>query len=76
MPEIFAFKKTKGSLITFLDADDWWDKSKLIRQVGFLEKNKEYNVVYANLFLFNEKRNKISLFSKKNYITVILLNNY
>jgi len=75
-----AFKKTKGSLITFLDADDWWDKNKLIRQVGFLEKNKEYNVVYTNLFLFNEKRNKISLFSKKKLyngqITQLLLDDF
>ena len=75
-----AFKKTKGSLITFLDADDWWDKSKLIKQVSFLEKNKEYNVVYANLFLFNEKRNKISLFSKNKlyngHITQQLLDNF
>lgn len=60
-----AVKKTNGSLISFLDADDWWSKDKLKRQVEFLELNKEYNIVYSNLYLFNEKKNKISLFSKK-----------
>ena len=57
-----AIKKTNGSLITFLDADDWWLKNKLKKQVNFLEKNKNSNIVYTNLFLFNEIKNKIKLF--------------
>ena len=75
-----AIKKAKGSLITFLDADDWWLKDKLAEQVKFLEKNKDINVVYSNLFLFNEIKNKTSLFSKhKLYngkITQLLLNDF
>ena len=63
-----AVKKTNGSLISFLDADDWWSKNKLKKQVEFLELNKEYNIVYSNLYLFNEKKSKISLFSKKKII--------
>ena len=73
-------KKTNGSLISFLDADDWWSKNKLKRQVEFLELNKEYNIVYSNLYLFNEKKNKISLFSKKKLyngkITQLLLDDF
>ena len=75
-----AIKKTKGTLITFLDADDWWSKNKLKKQVKFLEQNKEYNIVYSNLYLFNEKKNKISLFSKKKLyngkITQLLLDDF
>lgn len=75
-----AIRKAKGSLITFLDADDWWSKNKLKKQVEFLEKNKNYNIIYSNLFLFNEKKNKISLFSKTNLyngkITQLLLDNF
>ena len=75
-----AIKKAKGSLITFLDADDWWLKDKLDKQVKFLEKNKDVNIVYSNLFLFNEKKNKTYLFSKdKLYngkITQLLLNDF
>ena len=51
-----AIRRTKGSLITFLDADDWWSNNKLKKQVEFLEKNKNYNIIYSNLFLFNEKK--------------------
>mgnify|MGYP001389750895 FL=1 len=75
-----AIKKTRGSLISFLDADDWWSKNKLKKQVKFLEQNKEYNIVYSNLYLFNEKKNKISLFSKKKLyngkITQLLLDDF
>lgn len=75
-----AIKKAKGSLITFIDADDWWLKNKLNVQVKFLEKRKDLNILYSNLFLFNEKKNKISLFSKKRLyngkITQLLLNNF
>jgi glycosyltransferase involved in cell wall biosynthesis len=61
-----AIGKSKGSLITFLDADDWWLKDKLKFQVKYLSQNKASNIIYTNLFLFYEKRNKIKLFSKKN----------
>ena len=75
-----AVKKTNGSLISFLDADDWWSKNKLKKQVEFLEQNKKYNIVYSNLYLFNEKKNKISLFSKKKLyngkITQLLLDDF
>ena len=75
-----AIKKTNGSLITFLDADDWWLKNKLKKQVNFLEKYKNSNIVYTNLFLFNEIKNKIKLFSKDSLyngnITQSLLNKF
>ena len=47
-----AIEKARGSLITFLDADDWWLKDKLKFQVKFLNHNKTSNVVYSNLFFF------------------------
>jgi glycosyltransferase involved in cell wall biosynthesis len=75
-----AIEKTKGSLITFLDADDWWLKDKLKLQVRYLDQNKDSNIVYSNLFLFYEKRNKIKLFSKENlyngHITQSLLDDF
>jgi glycosyltransferase involved in cell wall biosynthesis len=75
-----AIKKSKGSLITFLDADDWWLKNKLTKQVQFIQKNKDLNVIYSNLFLFDETKNKTSLFSKEKLyngnITQSLLNNF
>lgn len=43
----------KGDYIARLDADDWYHKEKLQRQIGFLEKNKDYGVVgtyYTNIY--------------------------
>ena len=75
-----AIKKSKGSLITFLDADDWWLKNKLTKQVQFIQKNKHFNVIYSNIFIFDEIKNKTSLFSKEKLyngnITQSLLNNF
>ena len=34
-----GIKKSKGKLIAFLDADDYWKKNKLMDQIKFMEKN-------------------------------------
>ena len=61
-----AIKKSKGEFIAFLDADDWWTKDKLKKQVDFLSKNKDINIIYSNLYLFDEKNNKKRIFSSDN----------
>ena len=53
-----AIKKSKGDLIAFLDVDDWWTKNKLKKQVNFFLTNKAVDVIYSNVFLFNEKKKK------------------
>tara|TARA_B100000959_G_scaffold278160_1_gene336040 strand:- start:857 stop:1672 length:816 start_codon:yes stop_codon:yes gene_type:complete len=74
-----AIKKTKGKYVAFLDTDDWWYKTKLKEQIKFLKKNKKYQTVYTNFYLYFQNRNKF----KKCYsslpsglITQKLLNNY
>ncbi len=75
-----AVKKTKGEFVAFLDSDDWWTKDKLKKQVNFLSKNKDINIVYSNLYLFDESRKKKKIFSYKKlyngYITQDLLNDF
>ena len=75
-----AVKKSKGEFIAFLDADDWWTKDKLKKQVAFLSKNKNINIIYSNLYLFDEKSNKKKIFSTDNLyngkITQNLLNEF
>ena len=53
-----AIKKTKGKFISFLDVDDLWNKNKLKLQLNFLEKNKEFKIIYSNYTIFNEVAKK------------------
>ncbi len=74
-----AIEKSKGEFIAFLDADDWWEKSKLEKQIVFFEDPK-VGLVYSNLYLFNENEKKRKIYSKKilksGYLTKDLLKNY
>jgi len=58
-----AIAKCKGELVSFLDVDDWWLKNKLNKQVKVFLKDQTVDVLYSNIYLYNEKR-KI----KKKYI--------
>ena len=61
-----AIKNAKGKYITFLDTDDRWHKDKLMKQVNFFRKNKEYKIVYSNLYIiYGNKKNKKVWLKKK-----------
>ena len=74
-----AIEKARGDYISFLDSDDWWEKNKLYDQINLLKKER-VNVVYSNLYIFNEMKKKYYIFSKENLyngkITQLLLNNF
>jgi glycosyltransferase involved in cell wall biosynthesis len=59
-----AIKKAKGKFITFLDVDDWWCKNKLETQIYFFKKNPNTDVLYSNIFIFNQKNNTYEVLSK------------
>ena len=75
-----ALNVTRGDLITFLDVDDVWFKSKLAVQVEKFEENKSLGVVYSNYLIKNEFNNKIKkrkwLGLPKGYIINYLLKDY
>ena len=75
-----AVKKSKGKLISFLDVDDWWKKDKLKKQVSYFVNNKKIEIIYSNIYLFSEKKNKIKKFIKgklkSGYLSQKLINNY
>ena len=58
-------QKTRGEYISFIDADDMWEKNKLRKQISHFKDNK-VAVVYGNSWLRNEKNKKIKKFINYN----------
>jgi len=52
-----GIKKSKGELIAFLDADDYWKKNKLTDQIKFMKKNS-VSFAHCSYFVVN-RFNKI-----------------
>lgn len=78
-----AIKKTTGSLIAFLDVDDWWDEEYLSNKEQFFYSEK-HDYFYSNVYCFHEKSNKYEKYHKnqlpdgkiynylaKNYLVII-----
>jgi len=61
-----AIAKSKGELISFLDVDDWWLQSKLSKQVKVFQKDSTVEVIYSNIYLYNEKKKLKKFILKKN----------
>ena len=66
-----AIKECKGEFIAFIDADDYWEKDKLEKQIKLFE-NKNVGVVYGNLWIYNEKLKKKKIFSNKKLLKGII----
>ena len=75
-----AIKKAKGDYISFLDTDDLWLKNKLSRQINYLLKKKQNNIVYSNFYILNnntkKKLKRFEQFLPEGRITQQLLNKY
>jgi glycosyltransferase involved in cell wall biosynthesis len=51
-----AANYVRGKYIAVCPDDDWWiDNHKLQKQVGFMENNNEYNLVYTKARIFLQK---------------------
>ncbi len=50
-----GLKHASGEYICFLDCDDKWAPDKLNKQVEYLDKHKEIDMVYADGWYINEK---------------------
>ena len=74
-----AIQKAKGQFISFIDADDVWEKDKLLKQLE-LFKDPKVGVVYGNLWLKKESNNKFKKHIKhklpEGYIYTNLIKNY
>ena len=52
-----AIKQAKGEYIAFLDTDDLWINNKLEKQITFIEKNNDFEIIYSNYNLRYENKN-------------------
>ena len=59
-----AIEKANGIYLSFLDTDDYWLPDKIKEQIDLINK-KNVGVVYSNLWIYNDQRNKKKLFIKK-----------
>jgi|TARA_B110000259_G_scaffold164177_1_gene190078 glycosyltransferase involved in cell wall biosynthesis len=56
-----AMKKAKGDFVSFVDADDTWEKDKLKLQIKLFD-DKDVGFVYGNIWLRKEHTKKIKKF--------------
>ena len=74
-----AIKKAKGEYLAFLDSDDWWKSTKIEKQIHHAIR-KNYDLVYSNYIIFNQKTKTKKIYTKKKlpegFITQSLLNKY
>ena len=60
-----ALKKCRGEFITFLDADDWWEKDFLLSKKKFFKSSNDYGFCFSNCMHFYENKQKYKVFSSK-----------
>tara|TARA_A100001015_G_scaffold134616_1_gene149393 strand:- start:1272 stop:2165 length:894 start_codon:yes stop_codon:yes gene_type:complete len=60
----YALKKINGKFISFLDADDWWDKEFLNSRILFFLSSNQYGFSFSNCYHYYENKKKFEVFYK------------
>lgn len=56
-----GIQKSKGELISFLDADDWLLPEKIAHQVSFLQQHFEYQIAYCDFWCAYDNEGRLEL---------------
>lgn len=57
---LYNLHQSRGEYIAICEGDDYWtDTLKLQKQIDFLELNYDYGMVYSDVYLMDEKGNRI-----------------
>ena len=56
-----ALELSSGNFICFLDTDDLWESEKLEKQIKFMDKNPNYELIYSNFSLMIGKKNTFNI---------------
>lgn len=64
-----ALKKCRGEYIAYIDGDDEMLPSKLQKQVDFLDKHQDCNIVTHNMSVVDSSGNRIRLMSEQEFPT-------
>ena len=67
-----AVEKVRGDLIAFLDCDDWWESTKLEKQVPLFD-NPSVGFVFGNYWLENEKNGTRKIVSQEIHSSTYIL---
>jgi len=60
-----AIEKSQGGYLAFLDVDDYWNSTKLEKQMLVFSKNSEVAIVYSNYCFKNEINNTFKEVNKR-----------
>ena len=71
-----AISKSIGTFISFLDCDDWWEHTKIYKQVKKFDED-DYAIVYSNMRLVFDKKTRfgkrvnklVCKFLSRNYVS-------
>lgn len=54
----YGMRISKGVFLSFLDDDDYWDKTRIQKFVELLKNG--YDIVYSDFYIFNNKKSRYS----------------